>query len=131
MIEILGLHKELINELIIISDPGEEISEEEAQTFLDEDPQADAEDEEEPLYIPPEPCPVLEAVYTIPGRFFVSMADYDAGYLYECTFPDDASDPNAMIEPLRAVSVEGQFDCEVTFTLLVVCLMKSSCFKDN
>ncbi|CAK8686101.1 unnamed protein product [Clavelina lepadiformis] len=106
--------KEREKELKRRKDRGEEISEEEAQTFLDEDPQADAENEEEPLYIPPDPCPVLEAVYTIPGRFFVSMADYDAGYLYECAFPDDASDPNAMIEPLRAVSVEDSSDVPLT-----------------
>ena len=40
----------------------------------------------------------------------MSMDGYDAGYLYECCLPDEAtlSDPNQPSRPVQAVTVEGR-----------------------
>nr|CAB3230210.1 WD repeat-containing protein 52-like [Phallusia mammillata] len=96
-------------------DRGEEISDEDAAAFLDEDPEAAEEEEEEPLYFPPEPNPILQAFYVTPGRFVLSMGDYDAGYLYECVFPDDSSsDEDATNEPIKAIPVQESSDVPIT-----------------
>jgi len=87
---------------------GEEISPEDGQAFLDEDPLEHEEEEEEPLYFPPEPNAILEAFYVTPGRFVLSVDDYDAGYLYECMFSDEEDAESKPAEPVRAVTVTGK-----------------------
>lgn len=44
------------------------------------------EDELDPLFIPPEPNRILWLKYTPRGTIWVSMAGYDAGYIYEYDF---------------------------------------------
>ena len=90
---------------------------------MDDDPEAEEEKEEEPLYYPPEPNPVLQAFYIKPGRFAVSMGGYDAGYFYECRFPEKArtDDPDIPTKPVRSVPVKGRaladFDLAFLFSL--------------
>ncbi|VCW77593.1 unnamed protein product, partial [Gulo gulo] len=48
------------------------------------------EEEEEPLpeiFIPSTPCHILCGFYSEPGKFWVSLGGYDAGFLYHCEFP--------------------------------------------
>ncbi|XP_039698929.1 cilia- and flagella-associated protein 44 isoform X1 [Pteropus medius] len=48
------------------------------------------EEEEEPLpeiFIPSTPCYILCGFYSGPGKFWVSLDGYDAGFLYHCEFP--------------------------------------------
>ncbi|XP_052014912.1 cilia- and flagella-associated protein 44 [Apodemus sylvaticus] len=48
------------------------------------------EEEEEPLpeiFMPPTPSPILCGFYSAPGKFWVSLGNYDAGFLYHCQFP--------------------------------------------
>ncbi|XP_070099919.1 cilia- and flagella-associated protein 44 isoform X5 [Equus caballus] len=48
------------------------------------------EEEEEPLpqiFIPSTPCHILCGFYSGPGKFWVSLGGYDAGFLYHCAFP--------------------------------------------
>ena len=95
-------------QLVFILHSGDEISAEDAAAFLETDPEAEDEEEEEPLFFPAS-VTLLQAFYLTPGRFVVSMGDYDAGYLYECTF-SDAGLNNAEVEAeeaARAVAVEG------------------------
>ena len=89
---------------------GEEISDEDARAFLDEDPEAEEDQEEEPLYYPPEPNPVLQAFYLKPELFAISVGGYDSGYLYECRFPEKAKtdDPDMTTKPTRAIPVTGR-----------------------
>ncbi|XP_051006513.1 cilia- and flagella-associated protein 44, partial [Acomys russatus] len=63
--------------------PEEEESEEEEE-----------EEEEEPLpeiFMPPRPSPILCGFYSGPGRFWVSLGNYDSGFLYHCQFPQYVS----------------------------------------
>ncbi|XP_031219824.1 cilia- and flagella-associated protein 44 isoform X1 [Mastomys coucha] len=62
----------------------EEIPEEEEASEEEE------EEVEEPLpeiFMPPTPSPILCGFYSAPGSFWVSMGNYDAGFLYHCQFP--------------------------------------------
>ncbi|XP_034514454.1 cilia- and flagella-associated protein 44 isoform X2 [Ailuropoda melanoleuca] len=48
------------------------------------------EEQEEPLpeiFIPSTPCRILCGFYSVPGKFWVSLGGYDAGFLYHCEFP--------------------------------------------
>ncbi|XP_074260450.1 cilia- and flagella-associated protein 44 isoform X3 [Saimiri boliviensis] len=48
------------------------------------------EEEEEPLpeiFIPLTPSRILCGFYSEPGKFWVSLGDYDSGFLYHCEFP--------------------------------------------
>ncbi|KAF3827341.1 hypothetical protein GH733_002827 [Mirounga leonina] len=48
------------------------------------------EEEEEPLpeiFIPSIPCHILCGFYSEPRKFWVSLGDYDSGFLYHCEFP--------------------------------------------
>uniref|UniRef100_F6VRS6 Cilia- and flagella-associated protein 44 n=1 Tax=Ciona intestinalis TaxID=7719 RepID=F6VRS6_CIOIN len=87
----------------------EEISPEDAASFLEEDPE-DVDEEEEELFIPPHPNSVLQASYLLPGRFMASMDGYDAGYLYECVFKDEDQDEEVSSEPTRAIPVKAPPD---------------------
>ncbi|CAF5035285.1 unnamed protein product, partial [Rotaria socialis] len=60
--------------------------------FAEGEKPAEQEEEEEKKeddwkpYIPEKPSAALFAVYTSPDTFWLSMDDYDAGYLYHCQF---------------------------------------------
>eukprot|EP00105_Crassostrea_gigas_P043284 XP_019927432.1 PREDICTED: cilia- and flagella-associated protein 44-like isoform X1 [Crassostrea gigas] len=90
-----------------------------------ESEQGDVEEEKktpEPewkAYIPPEPCPILTGFYSDEGQFWLSMGEFDAGYLYECKFmseeersklPEELQD-----EPLQSVAVTESNDVPITF----------------
>ncbi|CAF0711556.1 unnamed protein product [Brachionus calyciflorus] len=66
------------------------------------------EDEWKP-YIPETPSKICWALYSSPDTFWLSMDAYDAGYLYECKFLDEAQkakmSPEKIDEPLRGVPV--------------------------
>ncbi|KAF7483613.1 Hypothetical predicted protein [Marmota monax] len=64
----------------------EEMGEDAEKEFQEEE----EEEEEEPLpeiFIPPNPSPILCGFYSGPGKFWVSLGGYDAGFLYHCEFP--------------------------------------------
>ncbi|XP_065931883.1 cilia- and flagella-associated protein 44 isoform X1 [Magallana gigas] len=90
-----------------------------------ESEQGDVEEEKktpEPewkAYIPPEPSPILTGFYSDEGQFWLSMGEFDAGYLYECKFiseeersklPEELQD-----EPLQSVAVTESNDVPITF----------------
>lgn len=59
--------------------------------------ESDEEEEEEeeplpPIFIPPIPSPILCGFYSEPGKFWVSLGNYDSGFLYHCQFPPFFSD---------------------------------------
>ena len=57
------------------------------------------------------PSKICWAYYSSADTFWVSMDDYDAGYLYECKFFDEATrskmSAEKLDEPVRAVPVFG------------------------
>ncbi|XP_045041713.2 cilia- and flagella-associated protein 44 isoform X2 [Desmodus rotundus] len=62
-----------------------------------EEEDEEEEVEEEPLpqiFIPSTPCHILCGFYSGPGKFWLSLGGYDAGFLYHCEFPpyDKSSD---------------------------------------
>ncbi|XP_036913273.1 cilia- and flagella-associated protein 44 [Sturnira hondurensis] len=62
-----------------------------------EEEEEEKEVEEEPLpeiFIPSTPCHILCGFYSGPGKFWLSLGGYDAGFLYHCEFPpyDKSSD---------------------------------------
>ena len=69
-----------------------------------------AEDEWQP-YFPEVPSRIHWAVYSSPDTFWLSMDEYDAGYLYECRFLDETAKAKMAAEkidePFRAVAVYG------------------------
>ena len=66
------------------------------------------EDEWKP-YIPEVPSKICWAQYSSPDTFWLSMDDYDTGYLYECKFLDEAQkskmSAEKVDEPFKAVPV--------------------------
>lgn len=73
------------------------------------------EDEEDPplpeIYVPEVPNPVLMANYTANGTIWLSMAGYDAGYMYEYPVPDATK--NVAAEPIRSTVVFDADDTEI------------------
>ncbi|XP_059823753.1 cilia- and flagella-associated protein 44 isoform X3 [Hypanus sabinus] len=64
--------------------------EEENQGLAIEEEEEEEEEEELPMiYIPIQPSPILCGFYSKPNTFWLSMGDYDCGYLYHCKFADD------------------------------------------
>ncbi|XP_006864267.1 PREDICTED: WD repeat-containing protein 52-like [Chrysochloris asiatica] len=66
----------------------EELGEEGEKVFQEE--QTEQAEEEEPLpeiFVPSTPCQILCGFYSGPGKFWVSLGGYDAGFLYHCEFP--------------------------------------------
>uniref|UniRef100_A0A8C5M7X7 Cilia- and flagella-associated protein 44 n=1 Tax=Leptobrachium leishanense TaxID=445787 RepID=A0A8C5M7X7_9ANUR len=84
---------------------GVDVTEEEMQQRMDEEEEALP-----PLYIPEHPSSILCGFYATPGKFWLSLDGYDAGYLYLCEFTDSHTqtpDPSARTdEPLQALPVE-------------------------
>ncbi|XP_060071995.1 cilia- and flagella-associated protein 44-like [Ylistrum balloti] len=88
-----------------------------------ESEQGDEEEEEkEPEedwtpYIPSEPSPILEGFYTEDGNFWLSMGDFDAGYLYKCKFlsPEEKSGLPAELvdQPVQSIPVVDSQDVPI------------------
>ncbi|KAL8598401.1 hypothetical protein ACOMHN_032678 [Nucella lapillus] len=80
---------------------------------------ASAPDDWQP-YIPTEPSPILHAFYdsTDEGAFWLSMGEFDAGYLYKCRFREGEekaqTQPDLQDEPLLSVAVEDSKDVPIT-----------------
>ncbi|XP_064230686.1 cilia- and flagella-associated protein 44 [Aotus nancymaae] len=65
-----------------------EMGEDGEKEFQEEE--EEEEEEEEPLpeiFIPLTPSRILCGFYSEPGKFWVSLGDYDSGFLYHCEFP--------------------------------------------
>ncbi|XP_006903052.1 PREDICTED: WD repeat-containing protein 52 [Elephantulus edwardii] len=68
----------------------EELGEEGEKVFQEEQAEQGEEEEEEPLpeiFVPSTPCQILCGFYSGPGKFWVALGGYDAGFLYHCEFP--------------------------------------------
>ncbi|XP_062907293.1 cilia- and flagella-associated protein 44 [Mobula hypostoma] len=63
--------------------------EEENQGLAIEEEEEEEEEELPMIYIPIQPSPILCGFYSKPNTFWLSMGDYDCGYLYHCKFADD------------------------------------------
>uniref|UniRef100_A0A8C6VRT2 Cilia- and flagella-associated protein 44 n=1 Tax=Naja naja TaxID=35670 RepID=A0A8C6VRT2_NAJNA len=92
--------------------------------------------EEEPLpeiYIPETPSPILCGFYSDPGRFWLSMGEYDTGFLYHCAFSSEQQkDPETrQDEPFDVIPIEDADDNpihRITFCstgLLMFCGMQN------
>uniref|UniRef100_A0A8D2LTQ5 Cilia- and flagella-associated protein 44 n=1 Tax=Varanus komodoensis TaxID=61221 RepID=A0A8D2LTQ5_VARKO len=72
--------------------------------------------EEEPLpdiYIPQTPSPILCGFYSAPGKFWLSLGEYDTGFLYHCAFSpiQHQKDPEArQDEPFDVIPIEDADD---------------------
>ena len=83
------------------------------------------------MYFPPEPNSVLQAFYIKPGVFVASMDGYDAGYLYECEFPEDgllSNTDDLFVEPsrpVRSIPVRGWYELEFNLSFCIVCTIKN------
>jgi hypothetical protein len=106
----LDKKKEKVEEVTIDKDNAnnEDGGKKEEATSEEQNQAAQAVDEWKP-YIPEYPSKIHWATYSSPDSFWLSMDDYDAGYLYECKFIDDVQkskiSPDKVDEPFRAVPV--------------------------
>ncbi|XP_059142623.1 cilia- and flagella-associated protein 44-like isoform X2 [Physella acuta] len=69
-------------------------------------------------FIPKDPSKILHATYSEEeGNFWLSMGDFDAGYLYECRFlPEEEKAlmmPDNIDKPLRAIPVSESSDIPI------------------
>ncbi|XP_076438307.1 cilia- and flagella-associated protein 44-like isoform X2 [Babylonia areolata] len=71
-------------------------------------------------YIPSEPSPILHAFYdtTDEGTFWLSMGEFDAGYLYKCKFRTEEEKGQGLLdvadEPIMSVPVVDSRDVPIT-----------------
>lgn len=88
----------------------EEKKAEEAENADEEDNEdtKPKEDEWKP-FIPETPSKICWALYSSADTFWLSMDDFDAGYLYECKFLDEVQktkmSPDKIDEPIRGVPI--------------------------
>ncbi|XP_070606132.1 cilia- and flagella-associated protein 44 isoform X2 [Erythrolamprus reginae] len=96
--------------------------------------------EEEPLpeiYIPETPSPILCGFYSSPGRFWLSLGEYDTGFLYHCEFSSQQQkDPETrQDEPFDVIPIEDADDIpinRITFCstgLLMFCGMQNGIIR--
>ncbi|KAL4229263.1 hypothetical protein ACF0H5_012303 [Mactra antiquata] len=81
----------------------------------EEEEEKEPEPEWEP-YIPSEPSPILTGFYSEPGQFWLSMGDFDAGYLYKCKFSEEDTtnrDETIVDEPIQSVAVVDSEDMPI------------------
>ncbi|XP_053372820.1 cilia- and flagella-associated protein 44-like [Mercenaria mercenaria] len=88
----------------------------ESEQGEEEEEEGEPEPEWHP-YIPAEPSPILTGFYSEPGKFWLSMGDFDAGYLYECKFATDeekaSREEDVFDEPIRSVPVMESDDMPI------------------
>ena len=74
-----------------------------------EEEEVKPKEEEWKPFIPETPSKICWAYYSSPETFWLSMDDYDAGYLYECKFLDDAQKSKMPVEkidePFKSMAV--------------------------
>ncbi|XP_052253766.1 cilia- and flagella-associated protein 44-like isoform X2 [Dreissena polymorpha] len=83
------------------------------ETESEQGDEPEEEKEPEPVwepYIPAEPSPILTGFYSDkPGTFWLSMGEFDAGYLYECAFPESSSaeevEKMSAVAPFKSIPV--------------------------
>ncbi|XP_014776510.1 cilia- and flagella-associated protein 44, partial [Octopus bimaculoides] len=99
---------------------GEESDSEPEETEEKEESKEEVvEDTWEP-YIPEIPSPILCGMYSSDGRsFWLTLGDYDAGYIYECAFPGEGDPQRAISDsdpatPIRAVAVVNNNNAGIT-----------------
>ncbi|XP_069745603.1 cilia- and flagella-associated protein 44-like isoform X2 [Narcine bancroftii] len=67
-----------------------EMEGENPELAIKEEEEGEELEEELPIiYIPPQPSPILCGFYSKPDTFWLSLGDYDCGYLYHCKFTND------------------------------------------
>ncbi|XP_038318346.1 cilia- and flagella-associated protein 44 isoform X1 [Canis lupus familiaris] len=67
--------------------------------FHAEEEEVEAEEPLPEIFIPSTPCHILCGFYSEPGKFWVSLGGYDAGFLYHCEFPP--YDKNSAITEMK------------------------------
>ncbi|KAL0267585.1 UNVERIFIED_CONTAM: hypothetical protein PYX00_009818 [Menopon gallinae] len=82
-----------------VEEPVEDVGDDE--DFL----QTISESELPEIYIPPVPNSILTAIYKPNGNFWLTVAGYDAGYIYEYNFSHKG--------PIRSVMMENADDVEI------------------
>jgi len=101
-------------QLKILIERGDSINEEQQQEFLDNDPEAALEPPEDELVYPSVPSGVLQASYITKDTFYLTMDDFDAGYLYECKFANESSVCMPPKEPVKCYPVQDSNDVPIT-----------------
>ncbi|KAJ0057635.1 hypothetical protein NL108_011577, partial [Boleophthalmus pectinirostris] len=102
--------------------------------------ESEEEQEEEklpPIHLPNPPSPLCCGFYSQPGRFWLSMGGYDAGFLYHCEFSEDqGQDPaQRQDEPFKALPIHNaEHDPIVSVTFsseqhLLLCGMTSGSLR--
>nr|XP_034970286.1 cilia- and flagella-associated protein 44 isoform X2 [Zootoca vivipara] len=97
--------------------------------------------EEEPLpeiYIPETPSPILCGFYSRPGKFWLSLGEYDTGFLFHCAFSHQQGDkePEARKdEPFAYIHLEDTDDTAIrrivfcSTGLLMICGMQDGAVR--
>ncbi|XP_061484299.1 cilia- and flagella-associated protein 44 [Rhineura floridana] len=96
--------------------------------------------EEEPLpeiFVPQTPSPVLCGFYSQPGKFWLSMGEYDSGFLFHCAFSlQQQKEPETrQDEPFDFIHIENADDNpirQITFCstgLLMLCGMQNGAVR--
>ncbi|KAJ6662253.1 hypothetical protein lerEdw1_012416 [Lerista edwardsae] len=98
-------------------------------------------EEEEPLpeiFVPERPSPIQCGFYSEPGKFWLSLGEYDAGFLFHCAFSSvqTQKEPEArQDEPFDFISIEEADDNPITRIsfcssgLLMFCGMKDGSIR--
>ncbi|KAK7105366.1 cilia- and flagella-associated protein 44-like [Littorina saxatilis] len=85
----------------------------------EEHPRTGKEEEWHP-FIPSDPSPILHAVYDLneEGSFWLSMGEFDAGYLYKCKFTEEdtkaKTHADMVDEPVLSVAVADSKDVPIS-----------------
>ncbi|XP_053161847.1 cilia- and flagella-associated protein 44 isoform X2 [Hemicordylus capensis] len=80
----------------------------------------EAPEEEEPLpeiFVPATPSPILCGFYSEPGKFWLSLGEYDTGFLFHCAFSpvQHEKEPGAQQdEPFEFIPIEDADDNPIT-----------------
>ncbi|KAK2818850.1 hypothetical protein Q5P01_024411 [Channa striata] len=106
------------------------------------EPETEEEEEEEEnplpsIHIPDPPSPLYCGFYSLPGQFWLSMGEYDSGFLYHCKFSEmqDVDPEKRQDEPFDFLPVSNTDDdpiCSVTFSSnrqLLLCGMHSGSIR--
>ena len=85
--------------------------------IVSEEEKKEEEEEWEP-YIPEEPSPIRQCFYAKEeNKFWLSMGDFDAGYLYECEFLDEEEKKklpeDQLYAPTRAIPIHDSQDSPI------------------
>ena len=79
-----------------------------------------AKEKEWSPFIPSDPSPILHAMYDVTdeGQFWLSMGEFDAGYLYKCKFLSEEEKAkihaDLVDEPIQAIPVDESKDVPIS-----------------